>query len=84
MMLPSVGEFNYLGATNATADGTFEATFPLPVLKPIDDPSRSLEEVNIWASDVLRAAAPSDRAFSAIAIDASGNTSEMSVRRQVD
>ncbi|HYC61729.1 MAG TPA: right-handed parallel beta-helix repeat-containing protein [Thermoanaerobaculia bacterium] len=84
MMLPSVGEFNYLGATNAAADGTFEATFPLPVVKSTGDPSRDLEETNIWASEVLRAASPSDRAFSAIAIDASGNTSEMSVRRQVD
>lgn len=84
MILPSVGEFNYLGATNATGDGTFEATFPLPVVRETNDPSRSLEETNIWASDVLRSASPSDRAFSAIAIDAAGNTSEMSVRRQVD
>ena len=70
--------------TIAAADGTFEATFPLPVVKSTDDPSRSLEETNIWASDILRGASPSDRAFSAIAIDAAGNTSEMSVRRQVD
>lgn len=84
LMLPSVGEFNYLGATTAGGDGAFEATFPLPVVTAAADASRSLEETNIWASEVLRASSPSDRAFSAIAIDAAGNTSEMSVRRQVD
>ena len=84
IVLPSVGEFNYLGATNTGADGRFEATFPLPVTTGSDDPSRSLEETNVWASDVLQGAAPADRAFSAVAIDAAGNTSEMGVRRQVD
>ena len=84
IVLPSVGEFNYLGATNTGADGRFEATFPLPVVTGSDDPSRSLEETNVWASDVLQGAAPADRAFSAVAIDAAGNTSEMGVRRQVD
>jgi hypothetical protein len=33
---------------------------------------------------MLQNGEPSDRAFSAIAIDAAGNTSEMSVRRRVD
>jgi Right handed beta helix region len=84
MVLPSVGEFNYLGATSTAADGTFEATFPLPILTDTPEATKTLEEVNIWASEVLRAASPSDRAFSALAIDAAGNTSEMSVRRQVD
>lgn len=84
MALPSVGEFNYLGATNTGADGKFEASFPLPVVTSAEDASRSLEETNIWASQVLEAASPSERAFSAIAIDAAGNTSEMSVRRKVD
>ncbi len=84
LVLPSVGEFNYLGATNAGADGRFEATFPLRVVTESNDASRSLEETSIWASDILRGSAPADRAFSAIAIDAAGNTSEMSVRRQVD
>ena len=84
MALPSIGEFNYLGSTNAAADGTFEATFPLPVVTETDAASKSEEETKIWASQVLQGAAPSDRAFAAIAIDAAGNTSEMSVRRQVD
>jgi hypothetical protein len=84
MALPSIGEFNYLGSTNALADGTFEATFPLPVVTESEEASKSEEETTIWASQVLQAASPSDRAFAAIAIDAAGNTSEMSVRRQVD
>lgn len=84
MALPSVGEFNYLGSTNAGADGTFEATFPLPVVTASEVASKSEEETKIWASQVLQASGPSDRAFAAIAIDAAGNTSEMSVRRQVD
>jgi hypothetical protein len=84
MVLPSVGEFNYLGATTTAADGSFEASFPLPVVIATDSATRSREETNIWASEVLKGADPSDRAFSAIAIDAAGNTSEMSVRRRVD
>lgn len=82
--LPSIGEFNYLGATNTAADGTFEAAFPLPMLAPAREDSSSIEETNIWASQVLAGAAPADRAFSALAIDAAGNTSEMSVRRVAD
>lgn len=83
--LPSIGEFNYLGATNTRADGTFEAAFPMPVpVRTDNDRPRTQEETNVWASQVLPGADPSDRAFSAIAIDAAGNTSEMSVRRKVD
>jgi transcription-repair coupling factor (superfamily II helicase) len=63
---------------------TFEAAFPLPMLAPAREASTSIEETNIWASQVLAGAAPADRAFSALAIDAAGNTSEMSVRRVVD
>jgi parallel beta-helix repeat protein len=84
MALPSIGEFNYLGTTNTTADGTFEATFPLPVTVPMTAESKSIEETNVWASQVLPGARPEDRAFSAIAIDPTGNTSEMSIRRKVD
>jgi parallel beta-helix repeat protein len=84
MALPSIGEFNYLGATNTAADGTFEATFPLPVTVPITVESKSIEETKVWASQVLPGARPEDRAFSALSIDSAGNTSEMSVRRKVD
>lgn len=84
MALPSVGEFNYLGATSTGADGKFEASFPLRVVADTEGASLDREETNIWASQVLLSAAPADRAFSALAIDAAGNTSEMSVRRQVD
>jgi parallel beta-helix repeat protein len=84
LALPSIGEFNYLGATNTAADGTFEATFPLPVTVPMTAQSKSIEETNIWANKVLPGAKPEDRAFSALAIDSAGNTSEMSIRRKVD
>jgi len=85
LTLPSIGEFNYLGATNTASDGTFEATFPLPFSAGAPDESgRSFEETDIWASQILTSVKPTDRAFSAIAIDAAGNTSEMSVRRKAD
>jgi hypothetical protein len=82
--LPSIGEFNYLGATNTTPEGTFEASFPLPVTTGAPAETKSLEETDIWATQVLTGSEPSDRAFSAIAIDPAGNTSEMSVRRKAD
>jgi len=82
--LPSIGEFNYLGATNTLPDGTFEAMFPLPVFTPAGASPLDDEETDIWATQVLQASAPEDRAFSAIAIDAAGNTSEMSVRRKAE
>jgi hypothetical protein len=83
--LPSIGEFNYLGTASTGADGTFEAAFPLPISLPETVRSASPdEETNIWAREVLPGADPADRAFSALAIDPTGNTSEMSVRRQVD
>jgi parallel beta-helix repeat protein len=82
--IPSIGEFNYLGATNTLPDGTFEAMFPLPVFTPAGESVLGDEETDIWATQVLPASAPEDRAFSAIAIDAAGNTSEMSVRRKAE
>jgi hypothetical protein len=83
--LPSIGEFNYLGAASTAADGTFEATFPFPIVKPtIEDKKDVDRDIDIWARQVLRSADPRERTFSAIAIDPAGNTSEMSVRRQVD
>jgi hypothetical protein len=81
--LPSIGEFNYLGATNTTPEGTFEATFPLPVFTPTADGAED-EETDIWATQVLPPSPPDERAFSALAIDPAGNTSEMSVRRKAD
>ena len=84
LALPSIGEFNYLGATTTLADGTFEVTFPFPIVKPTEDPIVRERELDIWAREVLRGADPTERAFSAIAIDPAGNTSEMSVRRQVE
>jgi parallel beta-helix repeat protein len=83
--LPSIGEFNYLGATNTGADGGFEASFPFPALAAADRSRVGIdEETDIWAKEVMPGARPEERAFSAIAIDPAGNTSEMSVRRRVD
>lgn len=83
--LPSIGEFNYLGATNTDVDGRFEATFSLPVTAAVAErPSGNEDEVNLWAKQVMASANPRDRAFSAIAIDGAGNTSEMSIRRKAD
>ncbi|HEX8169044.1 MAG TPA: right-handed parallel beta-helix repeat-containing protein [Thermoanaerobaculia bacterium] len=83
--MPSIGEFNYLGATNTTPEGNFEASFPLAVLVPTAESVVTRdEEHDVWAHDVVRGGSASDRAFSALAIDSSGNTSEMSVRRKVD
>jgi hypothetical protein len=83
--LPSIGEFNYLGATNTNTAGEFEAMFPLPVATGTNEQSKNAdEETTIWATQVLTSASPNDRAFSALAIDATGNTSEMSVRRKAD
>ncbi len=84
MMLPSIGEFNYLGATNTSAEGMFEASFPLPMVRETDIQSQTEETNHVWASQVLRGVKPNERAFSGIAIDPTGNTSEMSVRRTVD
>jgi hypothetical protein len=83
--LPSIGEFNYIGSANTAGDGTFEATFPFNIVKRTEASGEDVDrETDIWAHDVLRSATPTERAFSAVAIDAAGNTSEMSVRRQVE
>jgi hypothetical protein len=85
LALPSIGEFNYVGAANTASDGAFEATFPFHIVKPTDKPTEDVDhDTDIWAREILRSAAPTDRAFSAVAIDPTGNTSEMSVRRQVE
>jgi hypothetical protein len=84
MTLPSIGEFNYLGSASTNAEGTFEATFPLPVVRETDIQSQTDEENHVWASQVLHGVDPDKRAFAGIAIDTTGNTSEMSVRRRVD
>lgn len=82
--LPSIGEFNYLGATTTASDGTFEATFSIVVTMTMESDPEADQETDVWAREVLRPSHARDRAFSAIAIDPAGNTSEMSVRRGVD
>lgn len=83
--LPSIGEFNFLGPVTTAPDGTFEARFPLPALARL--PERAEDDgwgTRVYAREILPGAEPAQRAFSAIAIDDAGNTSEMSVRRRVD
>ncbi|HUP62034.1 MAG TPA: right-handed parallel beta-helix repeat-containing protein [Thermoanaerobaculia bacterium] len=84
--LPSIGEFNYFGATNTAPDGTFEAIFPFPVVTPLERELYSEDDarLNVWARDHLTGSDRMERAFSAIAIDNVGNTSEMGVRRKVE
>lgn len=84
--LPSIGEFNYVGATATGPDGKFEAVFPILVSDtPMERPQETDDdEVSIWHDEVLRRGEIRDRAFSAIAIDPAGNTSEMSTRRGID
>ena len=85
LQLPSIGEFNYLGATSSAPDGSFEASFPFPALIIAQRARAGVDQdTAVWATEVMRSAKPEERAFSAIAIDAAGNTSEMSVRRKVD
>ncbi|HEY0141781.1 MAG TPA: right-handed parallel beta-helix repeat-containing protein [Thermoanaerobaculia bacterium] len=85
LSLPSIGEFNYAGATSTGPDGIFEAAFQITVRdEDRDREDDDTEEVSIWADEILRKGDVTDRAFSAIAIDAAGNTSEMSARRAID
>jgi len=78
---PSIGEFNYVLTSVVGADGTFTITVP------IDIPVRKTRgprpgDAIVTDEDALRGN-ESDRAYSAIAIDAEGNTSEMGARRSV-
>ena len=83
--LPSIGEFNYVGTTSTGPDGVFEASFPIVVGEEETVHERDADEdVSIWHDQILRHGDVTDRAFSAIAIDNLGNTSEMSVRRAID
>jgi hypothetical protein len=83
--LPSIGEFNYVGTTSTGPDGVFEASFPILVVEAESVHVRNVDEdVSIWHDQILRHGEITDRAFSAVAIDGVGNTSEMSVRRAID
>lgn len=75
--MPSIGEFNHIGTTTAAADGTF--TITLPFLRPAEIKDRALAESRVLNENDIRA-----RAMSAIAIDANGNTSELSSRRALE
>lgn len=82
--LPSIGEFNFLGAATTDAAGAFAAEFTLPITTPDLNRESPNEEMNLWADEVLDFSDPLARAFSATATDSAGNTSEMSVRRRID
>jgi hypothetical protein len=75
--MPSIGEFNHIGTTTTSAEGTFTVT--LPFVRPKETKDRVLTRGNVLSENDLSA-----RALSAIAIDASGNTSELSSRRALE
>ncbi|HJW93540.1 MAG TPA: hypothetical protein VJ901_07975, partial [Thermoanaerobaculia bacterium] len=78
---PSIGEFNYVGTAIAGADGSFELMVPIDIVKRTGRAAKS-EDVLIVNEQALYGS-ESDRAYSAIAIDPQGNTSEMSERTRV-
>lgn len=80
---PSIGEFNFAGKTMAEADGTFELAIPFrrPVEPNEDDVPEDLKGFEVWHRQVLVGDDPTESAFSALAIDGEGNTSELSVRK---
>ncbi|MFZ2491254.1 MAG: hypothetical protein WA208_07200, partial [Thermoanaerobaculia bacterium] len=77
--VPSVGEFNFVGSTTALEDGSFEAKVPFATLQERRR-SRDPDQFEIWADEALGTQDPRDSAFSALTIDAEGNTSELSAR----
>ena len=74
---PSVGEFNFLGATNAGPDGSFEAAFPLPTANTTVPSRQDGAIADVWAREVMVGGSAAERAFSASATDPAGNTSEL-------
>jgi len=78
---PSIGEFNYVASTVAAADGSFTVTFPIELVEKAGRAAKS-DDVIITNEQALYGS-ESDRAYSAIAIDPQGNTSEMSERTRV-
>jgi hypothetical protein len=75
--MPSIGEFNNIGSAVAASDGTFDATFPFR--RPKSTTDRTLSTGGVLSEADIRT-----RAVSAIAIDAQGNTSELSSRRALE
>ena len=78
---PSIGEFNYIATAVAGADGSFEVTVPIDIIKRTGRAAAS-DDVLVVNEQALYGS-ESDRAYSAIAIDPQGNTSEMSERTRV-
>ena len=78
---PSIGEFNYMTSTVAAADGSFTVIFPIELVERTARAAKS-DDVIITNEQALYGS-ESDRAYSAIAIDPQGNTSEMSERTRV-
>lgn len=80
-VLPSIGEFNPI-ASALTADGKFQ--FTVPVIRPkADVKPRPDQEFEFRFAD-FAVVDPADTAFTALAIDAEGNTSELGVRHLVE
>jgi parallel beta-helix repeat protein len=82
-ILPSIGEFNPILAAATSADGKFQ--FVVPVLRTAKEspkPRRDQEfEFRFADFAVIN---PADTAFTALAIDPEGNTSELGLRHLVE
>jgi len=79
--LPSIGEFNPISSTVA-AGGKFQ--FTVPVIRPrTDTKPRDDQEFEFRFTD-MAVADPADTAFTTLAIDADGNTSELGLRHLVE
>lgn len=80
-VLPSIGEFNPVSSVT-TADGKFQ--FTVPVLRPKIDRTPQPDEEFAFRFADLATVDPADTAFTALAIDAEGNTSELGSRHLVE
>jgi Right handed beta helix region len=78
---PSIGEFNYMISTVADAGGSFTVTFPIELSERTGRAATSYDV--LVTNEQALYGSESDRAYSAIAIDPQGNTSEMSERTRV-
>ena len=80
-VLPSIGEFNPI-ASATSADGRFQFTVPVIRTKSETKP-RQDQEFEFRFAD-MAVVDPADTAFTALAIDAEGNTSELGSRHLVE
>lgn len=82
--LPSIGEFNPVSSTVIRADGRFEFVVPVNRSTTARRSSRSAENGDaVRFRDVFGSDEIANSAFTALTIDAAGNTSELGVRHLI-